>query len=141
MANQHTENINDEGSYPYRTCTCGVPWPCQYAGATYAERQLAHFEARVTRFIGIRDLQPPRPLLLAKEGGLLIEAICGVAGPQSLAEYAQLMIERGKELDQLCSADHADDPSLHPIVDSGLCAECVKEIGADGWPDAGAANA
>lgn len=97
---------------------------------TYLEKQIAFLKKRQERFWHLWEAQMPTQLL-AEEGSLIIESLIAIVGPEVLACYARTSLKHAKELDGLCPWEHADDPSLHPIVDYGMCAECIATMRAD----------
>jgi hypothetical protein len=97
---------------------------------TYAEKQIERYHRRTARFLEILATNPPPMSLLAEEGALIIDALVAIAGPEALACYARNALKRSIELDGLCPWDHADDRSLHSLVEHGLCAECLTERNA-----------
>lgn len=95
---------------------------------TYAEKQLEKFNTRTARFLDmLNEGQIGRTF--AEEGGLIIETVIAIAGPDAMACYARNALMRSKELNGICPWDHDDDASLHPVVAHGMCEECGKKAG------------
>ena len=92
---------------------------------TYRERQLAKFEQRIERFKHLLELKAPSTIL-EQEGVMVIRAVVGIVGGGALAEVGNTLISYHRELMGACQY-HDTTEEDRPIVESGLCAECLVD--------------
>jgi hypothetical protein len=91
----------------------------------YRETQLARFKQRIERFQHLLELKAP-PTILEQEGGMIIRSVLGIVGGAALAEIADTLVGYDRELMGICKF-HDIAGEDRPIVESGLCAECLAE--------------